>query len=139
MTLPFSINRRLGVVRYMNPTKAIVVMSHGNKPTILGPIACSGEQPVVFKCGDENWKVIPNMSAYLGDIGVFKGRPYVVDKTGWTITVGLGPDDDSTVQLVVESLVGGGDIKFLVKSDRGLASVPKVIEVVKISFPQGLF
>ncbi|AES58689.1 F-box protein At2g17036 [Medicago truncatula] len=54
------------------------------------------------------------MSVYLGDICVFKGRPYAVDKTGWT--VGFGPEDDSTVRLVAESLVGGGDIKFLVES-----------------------
>jgi len=55
------------------------------------------------------------MSAYLGYLCVFKGRPYAVDNTGRTITVGLGPDD-STVQLVAQSLVGGGVIKFLVES-----------------------
>ncbi|AES58686.1 hypothetical protein MtrunA17_Chr1g0146371 [Medicago truncatula] len=49
-------------------------------PIIVGSLNCTGEEPVVLKCGDENWKLIPGMSAYLGDIRVFKGQPYVVDK-----------------------------------------------------------
>jgi hypothetical protein len=102
------------VVGNFNPKKVVAVTSHGKKPILLGIYNCfQKEQPVVFKCGDENWKAIPNMSAYLGDICVFKGQPYVVDKTGRTVTVG---PVDSTVRLVAESLVGGGDIKFLVES-----------------------
>ena len=116
MKLPSSLTEMMS---FTNPTKAIAVTSHGNKPIILGTFACSGECPVVFKCGDENWKAIPNMSAYFGDICVFKGRPYAVDKTGRTVTVGLGPDE-STVQLVAQSLVGGGQTKFLVESDGDL-------------------
>jgi len=115
MKLPISLTE----TSFRNPTKAIAVTSHGNKPIILGTFACSGECPVVFKCGDENWKAIPNMSAYFGDICVFKGRPYAVDKTGRTVTVELGPDE-STVQLVAQSLVGGGQTKFLVESDGDL-------------------
>lgn len=92
-------------------------MSHGKKPIIVGSLNSTIKEPVMLKCGDENWKFIPEMSAYLGDIRVFKGRPYVVDKTGRTVTVGT---DDSTVQLVAVSLVGGGDIKFLVESDGDL-------------------
>ena len=45
--------------------------------------------PVLLNCGDEKWKVIPDMSAKFGDIFLFKGRPYAVDKTGKTIMVGL--------------------------------------------------
>lgn len=101
---------------YMNPGKVVAVTCHGKNPIVVGTFNCTG-QPVVFKCGDDNWKVIPNMSAYLGDIYVFKGRPYVVDKTGWTVTV---EPDNSAIQLVAESLVGGGDIKFLVESDGNL-------------------
>ncbi|AES58690.2 hypothetical protein MtrunA17_Chr1g0146401 [Medicago truncatula] len=115
MKLPISLTD----MSFRNPTKAIAVTSHGNKPIILGTFACSRGCPVVFKCGDENWKAIPNMSAYFGDICVFKGRPYAVDNTGRTVTVELGPED-STVQLVAQSLVGGGDIKFLVESDSDL-------------------
>ena len=115
MKLPISLTE----TSFRNPTKAIAVTSHGNKPIILGTFACSGERLVVFKCGDENWKAIPNMSTYFGDICVFKGRPYAVDKTGRTVTVELGPDE-STVQLVAQSLVGGGQTKFLVESDGDL-------------------
>jgi len=108
------------VIPYIKSRKVVAVMSHGKKPIIVGSLYllnCTVKEPVVLKCGDENWKFIPEMSVYLGDIRVFKGRPYVVDKTGQTVTVG---QDDSTVQLVAVSLVGGGDINFLVESDDDL-------------------
>ncbi|RHN50449.1 hypothetical protein MtrunA17_Chr6g0457511 [Medicago truncatula] len=56
------------------------------------------------------------MSANFGDICLFKGRPYAVDKIGKTIMVG----PDSSVQLVAEPLVGGGNVKFLVESEGDL-------------------
>ncbi|KEH40294.1 hypothetical protein MtrunA17_Chr1g0157711 [Medicago truncatula] len=98
----------------VKPAKVVAATSYGNKPIIVASFNCKGEeQLVVFKCGDENWKFIPEMSVYFGDIRAFKGQCYVVDKTGQTVTVG---PDDSTVQLVAESLLAGGDIKFLVES-----------------------
>ncbi|MCH80276.1 F-box protein [Trifolium medium] len=49
----------------------------------------------------------------LGDICLFKGQSYVVDKIGRTVSVRR---NDSSVQLVAEPLVdGGGQIKFLVE------------------------
>jgi hypothetical protein len=105
------------VIPHFNSKKVVAVMSHGKKTIIVGSLNSTREEPVVLKCGYENWKFIPEMSAYLGDIRVFKGQPYVVDKTGWTVTVG---QDGSNVQLVAVSLVGGGDIKFLVESDGDL-------------------
>jgi len=56
------------------------------------------------------------MSTKFGDICLFKGRPYAVDKIGKMIMVGL----DSSVQLVAEPLVGGGNKKFLVESEGDL-------------------
>ena len=107
----------------VKPAKVVAATSYGNKPIIVASFNCTGEeQLVVFKYGDENWKVIPEISVYFGDICVFKGQCYVVDKTGQTVTVGPG---DSTVQLVAESLLAGEDIKFLVerKGDLLLADV----------------
>jgi len=72
-----------------------------------------------MKCGNENWKVIPDMSMNFGDICTFKGRPYAVDKIGKTIMIG----PDSSVQLVAEPLVGGGNMKFLVESEGDLLLV----------------
>ncbi|GAU12654.1 hypothetical protein TSUD_121460 [Trifolium subterraneum] len=101
---------------YMFPGYLVAVTSREHqKPLVIG--AFSGAESVMFKCGDENWKVIPDMSSYLGDICLFKGQPYVVDKIGRTVMVGW----DSSVQLVAEPLVGGGGYnKFLVESEGDL-------------------
>jgi len=72
-----------------------------------------------MKCGDEKWKVIPDMSTKFEDICLFKGQPYAVDKIGKAVVVGL----DSSVQLMDEPLVGGGDMKFLVESEGDLLLV----------------
>ena len=60
--------------------------------------------------------MIPDMSMKFEDKCVFKGRPYAIDKIGKTIMIG----PDSSVQLVVEPLVGGGSMKFLVESEGDL-------------------
>ena len=77
---------------------------------------CSSDLPLLFNCGDEKWKVIPDMSTQFGAICLFKERPNAVDKKGKTIMVGL----TSSVQLVAEPLVGGGNVKFLVESEGNL-------------------
>ncbi|KEH25340.1 F-box protein SKIP23 isoform X1 [Medicago truncatula] len=100
---------------YMYPKKVVVVTCHGKKPLIVGTLT-SPPQPLLVKCGDEKWKVIPDMSTKFGDICLFKGQPYAVDKIGKTVVVG----PDSSVQLVAEPLVGGGDMKFLVESEEDL-------------------
>jgi hypothetical protein len=103
---------------YMYPEKVVSVTRHGKKPMILGT-STSSPKPVLFKCGDENWTVIPDMFTCFGDISVFKGRHYVVNKFGRTIRVG---PDDLTVELVAEPFVGG-DIKFLVENEGELLLV----------------
>jgi len=102
----------------MYPKKVVVVTCHGKKPLVVGTFF-SSPQPLLCKCGDEKWKVIPGISTQFGDICLFKRRPYVVDKTGKTIMVGL----DSSVHLVAEPLVGGGNMKFLVESEGDLLLV----------------
>jgi len=71
------------------------------------------------------------MSIKFGDVCRFKSRLYAVDKTGRTVAVG---PDDSTVQLVAESLVGGGQVKFLVESKGDLLLVD-VYGCARIGFP----
>jgi hypothetical protein len=75
--------------------------------------------------------VIPGMSIKFGDVCRFKRRLYAVDKTGRTVAVG---PDDPTVQLVAESLVGGGVAKFLVESKGDLLLVD-VYNCERIDFP----
>jgi len=112
----FKLNRQLfNRHDYMYPTKVVAVTCHGKKPLIVGTLA-SPPHPLLMKCGNENWKVIPDMSMNFGDICTFKGRPYAVDKIGKTIMIG----PDSSVQLVAEPLVGGGNMKFLVESEGDL-------------------
>jgi hypothetical protein len=103
---------------YMYPEKVVSVTRHGKKPMILGT-STSSPKPVLFKCGDENWTVIPDMFTCFGDISVFKGRHYVVNKFGRPIRIG---PDDLTVELVAEPFVGG-DIKFLVENEGELLLV----------------
>jgi len=104
---------------YMYPEKIVAFTGNEKKPIVLGAFTCTSK-PVLLKLSNENQNVIPVMSTGLEDICIFKGRPYVVDKTGRTVT--LGPDD-LTVQLVAHSLVSGGDIKFLVESEGDLLLV----------------
>lgn len=62
---------------------------------------CQGEQPLVFlttdlygirimfRCGDDRSKTIPNMSTFYGSyVCDFKGRPSMVYKTGRTVMIG---------------------------------------------------
>ncbi|RHN39993.1 hypothetical protein MtrunA17_Chr8g0349911 [Medicago truncatula] len=74
-----TVNMQLCNGEYMYPKKVIAATCHGKKPLIVGALA-SPPYSVLLKFGDENWKVIPDMSANFGDICLFKGRPYAVDK-----------------------------------------------------------
>ncbi|AES96845.2 hypothetical protein MtrunA17_Chr5g0417881 [Medicago truncatula] len=83
----------------------------------------------LLKCGNEDWKVMTGISGSMGDIYIFKGRPYMVDETGRTVTV----EPDSSVQLMDESLVVGGNMKFLVESEGDLL-LADVYECVGVRF-----
>ncbi|AES69451.1 hypothetical protein MtrunA17_Chr3g0088841 [Medicago truncatula] len=105
---------------YMYPEKIVAFTGNEKKPIVLGAFTTTSK-PILLKCSNENRNGIPVMTAWFEDICIFKGRPYVVHKTGRTATLGL---DDFTFELVAESLVsGGGDIKFLVESDGDLLLV----------------
>ncbi|AES75155.1 TIR domain protein [Medicago truncatula] len=116
MDIDVKINRQLIISKeYMYPKKVVAVTCHGKKPLVVGMLAFP-PYPLLLKCGDEDWKVIPDMSMKFEDICVFKGRPYAIDEIGKTIMIG----PDSSVHLVAEPLVGGGNMKFLVESEGDL-------------------
>ncbi|AES69477.1 F-box SKIP23-like protein [Medicago truncatula] len=95
------------------------VISIGKHSLFLGILKNCTPQLVLFTCGNQPWKWIPEISTTSGDICVFKGRFYAVDK--FCRTVMIGPD--STVQMVAEHVVHGGDRKLLVESDGELLLV----------------
>jgi hypothetical protein len=74
-----TVNKQLCSGEYLYPKKVVAATCHGKKPLIVSSLA-SPPYSVLLKFGDENWKVIPDMSANFGDICLFKGRPYAVDK-----------------------------------------------------------
>ncbi|XP_028777614.1 F-box protein SKIP23 isoform X1 [Neltuma alba] len=76
----------------------------------------------LFKSGDKEWTIIPDMPTPYDDVCVFQGQLYAVDGAGRTVVVGL----DSSVRLVAEP-VFGGDKKFLVESDGQLLLVDKYL------------
>jgi len=118
---------------YIFPEKVVAAMCHGKNPLIVAALNAR-PFPLLSKCGNENWKVIPDMSMVYGDICLFKGHPYAVDKFGKAVIVG----PDSSVHLVAEPLVGGGKKKFLVESvgDLLLADVhvyPVIVDLFKLN------
>jgi len=115
---------------FMYLEKVAIVTRQGKNPIVLGKVTYA-PQPPLLKCGDENWKVIPDMSIEFGDICLFKGRIYVVDKSGRTVMVG---PDNSNIHLVADPLVDGGDIKFLVEREGELLLVD-IYECFCFEFP----
>jgi len=117
---------------YMFPEKVVAVTCHGKNPLIVATIS-SHPETLLSKCGNEKWKVIPGMSMECGDICLFKGCAYAVDKIGKTIMVG----SDSNVHLVAEPL-DGENKKLLVESDGDLLlacvhAIPVRVDLFKLN------
>ncbi|GAU39317.1 hypothetical protein TSUD_119230 [Trifolium subterraneum] len=107
--------------------KKVVVcdtLLNGNHGSILLTIHISGKL-AVFRSGDEQWTIIPEMPTPYSDVCVFNGRPIAVDSTGRTVAVG----QDLSLDLVAEA-VFGGDTKILVESDGELLLVVKYLSCV---------
>ncbi|PNY04261.1 F-box family protein [Trifolium pratense] len=92
--------------------------------SVLLTIHVSGKL-AIFRCGDEQWTIIPEMpTMFYDDVCVFNGRPIAVDGTGRTVAV----EPDLSLDLVAEAeAVFGGDKKFLVESDGELLLVDKYL------------
>jgi hypothetical protein len=92
----------------------VAAVCHGEqRPVIIVKLKSEiSLEPMMFRCGDDSWTMIPNMPTYQGgNVCVFKGRPCVVDKTGRTVMIG----PDLTTHLIAEPVFGGQN-KFLVES-----------------------
>jgi hypothetical protein len=101
------------------PKKIVAATRHGKK-TVLGTLNYLG-YPVFLRCGDEHWMLISDdMSMNFKDICVFKDQFCAVNKFGRTVAIG---PEDSSVELVAERLVDGGNMKFLVESEGELLLV----------------
>jgi len=101
------------------PKKIVAATRHGRKP-LLGTLNYSGH-PVLLCCGDEHWTLISDdMSMNFKDICMFKDRFCAVNKFGRTVAIG---PEDSSVKLVAERVVDGGNMKFLVESEGELLLV----------------
>ncbi|XP_027342021.1 F-box protein SKIP23-like [Abrus precatorius] len=92
-----------------------------NDRFVLLTIHISGKL-ALFKCGDSDWTIIPDMPTPYDDVCVFERGLYAVDNTGRTVKVGL----DSGLDLVAEP-VFGGDKKYLVESEGELLLVDKYL------------
>jgi hypothetical protein len=99
----------------MSPQKVVAVTR-----VILAVLLGYHRQLVLFRCGDESWTDIPDMSSSIGDICVFKGQIYAVEEnSGKTVTIG---PEDLSVQLVA-SYKQGSPLLFLVESEGELLLV----------------
>lgn len=110
---------------YVYPEKIVAVTCKEKKPLVIGTFISTKKSVSLKTNGDEFWCVITDMSMYLGDICVFKGRPYMIDGIGRTIIVGLGSHDfDNWFEPPkYELVVNGGGKKFLVESEGALLRV----------------
>lgn len=105
---------------FVGPEKVVALRRHGEKPVVLGIMRNVYFREVIFRCRDQQWKVIEDIARH-GDICVFKGRFYAVDRTGRTVRVEVEHDDDG-VELVDNPLIVG-DRKLLVESNGELLLV----------------
>ncbi|KAG8368037.1 hypothetical protein BUALT_Bualt15G0003500 [Buddleja alternifolia] len=100
----------------------VAVLNNCGGEFVLLTIHLSGKL-VVYKSGDENWKVIDDLPSPYDDVILREGKFYAVDNTGRVVLVNYV---DLNVSPVVSSIFGG-DKKFLVDSDGELLLVDKYL------------
>lgn len=93
---------------YMEKVAVILDLNNG---FVLLTIHLSGKL-VVYKSGDEKWRVIDDLPSPYDDVIFREGKLYAVDNSGRTVLVNYV---DLSVKVVANS-VFGGDKKFLVDS-----------------------
>ncbi|XP_073292807.1 F-box protein SKIP23 [Primulina huaijiensis] len=96
----------------------VAVISDVNNGFVLLTIHLSGKL-VVYKSGDEKWRVIDDFPSPYDDVIFREGKLYAVDNSGRTVLVNYV---DLSVEVVANS-VFGGDKKFLVNSNGELLLV----------------
>lgn len=100
---------------YMEKVAVILDLNNG---FVLLTIHLSGKL-VVYKSGDEKWRVIDDLPSPYDDVIFREGKLYAVDNSGRTVLVNYV---DLSVKVVANS-VFGGDKKFLVDSNGELLLV----------------
>lgn len=102
----------------------VAVLEGAGGGFVLLTIHVSGKL-VVYKSGDDKWRLINDLPSPYDDVVLSKGRFYAVDNTGRTVLVNV---QDLSVS-VVANAVFGGDKKFLVDSDQELLLVDMYLSV----------
>ncbi|AES69423.1 hypothetical protein MtrunA17_Chr3g0088641 [Medicago truncatula] len=95
--------------------KSYVATCQGEQPLVFLTTDLHGN-PIMFRCGDDRSKTIPNMSANMSTfrgryVCYFRGRPCMVDKTGRTVMI----ESDLSYHFIAEPVIGG-ESKFLVET-----------------------
>ncbi|KAL3843332.1 hypothetical protein ACJIZ3_000735 [Penstemon smallii] len=103
--------------------KVAVLINSGDRFVLL-TIHVSGKL-VVFKSGDEKWRVIDDLPSPYDDVIFRGGKFYAVDNTGRLVLVNIV---DLNVNVVASSIFGG-DKKFLVESDKELLLVDMYLSI----------
>ncbi|KAH6768661.1 hypothetical protein C2S51_013997 [Perilla frutescens var. frutescens] len=114
----------------------VAVLNNGSGGFVLLTIHVSGKL-VVYKSGDEKWRLIDDLPSPYDDVMLWKGRFYAVDNTGRTVVVNTA---DLNVSVAANSIFGG-DKKFLVDSDGELVVVDMYLSVEPaddLGFNEGL-
>lgn len=102
----------------------VAVLNNGSGGFVLLTIHVSGKL-VVYKSGDEKWRLIDDLPSPYDDVILWKGRFYAVDSTGRIVIVNTV---DLNVSVAADSIFGG-DKKFLVDSNGELLAVDMYLSV----------
>ncbi|AES69421.1 F-box SKIP23-like protein [Medicago truncatula] len=102
---------------YLYPQTVLAVTCHGKKPLVLGTLSYCSSKPVLFHDQDKRWTPVSNLSTANGDICLFKGRFYVLDQSGQTVTVGPDSSTELAAHPLYQRCVRGKNRKLLVESE----------------------
>lgn len=114
----------------------VAVLNSGGGRFVLLTIHVSGKL-VVYKSGDEKWRLIDDLPSPYDDVILWGGSFYAVDNTGRIVFVNT---EDLNVSVVANSIFGG-DKKFLVEHDGELLLVDMYLSVEPaddLGFNEGL-
>ncbi|AES69417.1 F-box protein At2g17036 [Medicago truncatula] len=102
---------------YLYPQKILAVTCPEKKPLVLGTLSYCSSKRVLFHDRDKRWTPVSNLSTAHGDICLFKGRFYVVDQSGQTVTVGPDSSTELAAQPLYRRCVRGENRKLLVENE----------------------
>jgi hypothetical protein len=94
--------------------KLLVATYHEKQPLFMVTFDAFGHL-TLFRCGDERWMIIQDITSASGDVCIFKGRPCAVDYDGLTVMV----EPDLSHHIIAEPLLDleSHHNKFLLQSE----------------------